>query len=80
MYLNNIVIYFKKKVNHVGYIFLVLQKLKQYTLYIKLFKYDFDTKESKFLKFIVDQFGIFIDFTKMSAIATWPVLESFQDI
>ena len=37
-YLDNIVIYFKKKKDHKGYIYLVFQKLGQYNFYIKLFR------------------------------------------
>ena len=79
-YLNNIVIYFEKEKDHTGHICLVFQKLGQYTLYVKLSKCVFDTKEIKFLGFIVDQFDVSMDFMKLDTIATWLVPESFRDI
>ena len=79
-YLNNIVVYFEKEKNHTGYVRLVLQKLRQYNLYVKLSKYVFDTEEIKFLRFIVSQFSISMDFAKLNTIVTWLVPESFQNI
>ena len=79
-YLDNIMVYFKRKEDYKGHICLVLQKLRQYNLYVKFSKCVYDAEEIKFLGFIVGQFGISMDLAKLNIIATWPVPESFQDI
>ena len=58
----------------------MLQKLRQYNLYVKLSKCVFDAKEIKFLRFIVGQFGMSMDPAKQNTISTWPMPESFRDI
>ena len=52
-YLDNIVIYSERESDHTGHLRFVLQNLRQYNLYVKLFKYVFDAEEIKFLRFIV---------------------------
>ena len=73
-------VYSKRKKDHTEHVRLVLQKLRQYNLYVKLFKCVFDAKEIKFFEFIVDQFGVSMDPVKLNTIATWPMPESFRDI
>ena len=50
-YLDDIVVYFERKKDYTGHVCLMLQNLRQYNLYIKLFKCVFDAKEIKFLGF-----------------------------
>ena len=79
-YLDDIVVYSEREEDHTGHVRLVLQKLRQYNLYVKLSKCVFDAKEIEFLGFIVGQFGVSMDPAKLDTIATWPVPESFRDI
>jgi hypothetical protein len=53
VYLNNILIYFKKDKNYKNYIRQILKRLRKYKLYIKLFKYEFCVKQVKYLSFII---------------------------
>jgi hypothetical protein len=53
VYLNNILIYSKKGKNHKDYIKQVLERLRKYKLYTKLFKCEFCVKQVKYLRFII---------------------------
>jgi hypothetical protein len=53
VYLDNILIYFKKGKNYKDYVRQVLKRLRKHNLYIKLFKYEFCVKQVKYLRFIV---------------------------
>ena len=59
---------------------LVLEKLRKYRLFVKLLKYVFSVSEIEFLGFIINHFRVKIDFSKLDAVATWPMHESFRDI
>ena len=47
-YLDNIVVYFKRKKDHMGHVRLVFQKLRQYNLYVKLLSAYLTSKRSNF--------------------------------
>ena len=79
-YLDNVLIFSKKEEDHVQHIQLVLEKLREFRLFVKLSKYVFSAEEIEFLGFIINRFGIQIDPSKLYAIATWPMPKSFQDI
>ena len=53
-YLNDIVIFFKQYKDHTKHVQIVLQKLQEFKLYIKLLKYVFNAAEINFLDFIVN--------------------------
>jgi hypothetical protein len=53
VYLDNILIYFKKGEDYKNYIRQVLERLHKHKLYTKLFKYEFCVKQVKYLRFIV---------------------------
>jgi hypothetical protein len=53
VYLNNILIYFKKGKDHKDYVRQVLERLRKHKLYAKLSKYEFCVKQVKYLRFIV---------------------------
>ena len=79
-YLDDILIFSKRKKNHVQHIQLVLEKLQEYRLFVKLLKCVFSAEEIQFLSFIINKFGIQMDFSKLDAIITWPMPKSFRDI
>ena len=58
----------------------VLDRLKEYSLYIKLSKCKFFTREVDFLGYRVGVDGVSMDPSRVSAIQEWPVLKSFRDI
>jgi hypothetical protein len=53
VYLDNILIYFKKGKDYKDYVRQVLEKLRKHKLYTKLSKYEFCVKQVKYLRFIV---------------------------
>ena len=76
-YLDDILIFSKKKEDHVQHIQLVLEKLREYCLFVKLSKCVFSAEEMEFLGFIINRFEIQMDPSKLDAIATWPMPKSF---
>ena len=54
MYLNNIIIYSKDKINYKKDIKKIFNYLKQFKLYTKLLKYIFKVDEIQFLSFVVN--------------------------
>ena len=76
-YLDDLVIYSKKHKNHTKHVHKVLEKLRQYGLYVKLSKYVFELSKIKFLGFIVNHLRIAINPVKLGSVATWPPLKSF---
>ena len=69
-YLDDILIFSKREENHVQHVQLVLKKLRELRLFVKLSKCVFSTEEIKFLGFIINRFGIQMDLLKLNAIAT----------
>ena len=70
IYLNNILIYFKTKKKHWRVVRFVLTKLRQFKLFVKLFKCIFIIQFVKFLSYIVNNNDIFMNFNKMKFIRT----------
>ena len=58
----------------------MLQKLREFNLFVKLSKYIFDAMEIKFVGFIVGQEGISMDPGCIKTIVEWPLLKLFRDI
>ena len=70
-YLDDIGIYSKNAEEHTEHVRLVLDRLRQYRLYVKLSKCEFSKKEIRFLGFIVGPEGIRMDPTKIATVADW---------
>ena len=79
-YLDDIVVYSLTIEAHTEHVRLVLQKLREYNLYVKISKCIFDAEEIDFLGFKVGQYGISMNPSKVDTIATWLVPESFREI
>ena len=73
VYLDNILIFSKKKDQHQEDIAMVLQQLREYWLYAKLSKCSFETMTVSFLGFIVDTEGVRMDPKQVQTIEDWPV-------
>ncbi len=67
-YLNDIMIYSNILKKHVNYIFKVLKCLNKRNLYFKLKKCEFHQKEIDFLKFVVKQYKVRMNFKKLRTI------------
>ena len=61
IYLDNILLYLKDKDQYEQYIYKVLKYLDKQGLYIKALKYTFNTKQVKFLGYIITPTSIVID-------------------
>jgi hypothetical protein len=68
VYLDDILIYSRKKEEHVGYIQKVFAKLRSYNLFIDPEKYFFYIEQGQFLENIITTKGIEISSTKVQAI------------
>ena len=79
-YLDDIVVFSKVEEEHTGHVRLVLQKLREYNLYVKLSKCTFDAEQIEFLGFVVGQAGISMEPSKVDTIATWPVPKTQREM
>ena len=68
VYLNNIIIYLNSKQKHKEYIKQVLKKLYKKDILIIIKKYEFYTKKTNFIEFIIKLRQISIDPKKIKAI------------
>jgi hypothetical protein len=69
VYLDNILIYFKKGEDYKNYIRQVLERLCKHKLYTKLFKCEFCVKQVKYLRFIVTAKKVKPDLAKVNTVA-----------
>jgi hypothetical protein len=79
-YLDDICIYSKTEEEHTEHVRLVLDRLRQFGLYVKLSKCEFSKKEIRFLGFIVGTNGIRMDPAKIGTVADWETPKSFRDV
>ena len=79
-YLDDIIVYLDTVKEHTQHVWLVLQKLHKFNLFVKLSKCIFNAIEIKFVRFIVDQEGISIDPGCIKIVVEWPFPKSFKDI
>jgi hypothetical protein len=69
VYLNNILIYFKKGKDYKDYVRQVLKRLRKHKLYAKLFKCEFCVKQVKYLRFIVTAKKVKPNLAKVNTVA-----------
>ena len=65
---------------HTQHIWLVLQKLHKFNLFVKLSKCIFNALEIEFVEFIVGQKSISMDPSHIKTVTEWPLSKSFKDI
>ena len=70
-------IYLDTVKEHMQHVQLVLQKLHEFNLFVKLSKCVFNTIEIKFVGFIVGQKGISMDLGCIKTVVEWPLPRSF---
>ena len=71
IYLNDILIFSKSRDEHVIYVKTILERLRQYRLFIKILKCKFIIEEVDFLKFISLD-GVSIEKSRVAVILKWP--------
>lgn len=79
-YIDDILIYSNSLEEHVYHVRLVLERLRQYGLYVKLSKCEFSVKMVEFLGFYVGVDGVSMDPRRVQAIQQWPAPKSYRDI
>ena len=80
VYLDDILIYFKTKEQHVQHVCKVLQALQNAELWVKSEKSLFHFKEVHFLGFIVTSEGLWINSEKIQSVVKWPVLKNVKEV
>src|SRR6266480_8165987 len=68
IYLNDILVFLKNKVQHTKHLQLIMNKFQKHKLYVKLIKYKFFITEMKFLRFIVSMNKISMNFSQINII------------
>ena len=71
VYLNDILIFFIKKIDHVDHVKQILKKLRKFKLYASLKKCEFFITKVNFLKFIIFTKSILMNSSKVDIIKTW---------
>ena len=80
VYIDDLIIYSKTYEDHLKHIDLVLARLKQFDLRVKLSKCNFAIPQVKLLGYIVSREGITTDPDKVKAIAELPVLRTVKQV
>jgi hypothetical protein len=71
VYLDDILIYSKTTKEYAHYLYLVMERLRQYALYANCKKCSFYTQSVKFLSFIVLNTGVSMDLERVATIKEW---------
>jgi transposase InsO family protein len=79
-YLDDIVIFSQNEKDHKEHVRTVLERLRTYKLYAKVSKCAFNTKEIKFLGFIISTDGVRMEPERIKTIMEWPVPRSVKEI
>ena len=80
IYLDDILIYFKTKEEHWRVVRQVLERLRKFKLFVNLAKCVFMTQFVEFLKFIISNYGVFMDSRRVKSIRTWPHFISLREL
>lgn len=80
MFLDDILIYSPDLSSHIQHITLVLDKLREHNLYMKLSKCSFAKKQLDYLGHIITDQGVATDPTKTEAMCRWPVPISVTEL
>jgi hypothetical protein len=80
VYLDDLLIYSNTRQEHKRHVRLVLQRLREAGLFLKLEKSVFNAEEVPFLGFIISPDGTRMDPSKVDAITSWPEPKSPHDI
>ncbi len=82
VYLNDILIYSKTRKKHKNHVKLVLNWLREADLQMNIQKCEFDVEETVFLKVIVSELNLRMNFSKVKVIVSWTTsinLKEFQN-
>jgi hypothetical protein len=80
VFINDILVYSRSEEEHEEHLHLVLQKLRDHRLYVKLSKCEFWLKQVAFLGHIISKRGIYVDPSKIQDMLSWNAPTSVGDI
>ena len=80
VYLNNIIVYSNNYKVYIYYMRIVLERLREYKLYINLKKYLFYITSINFLGFIISVNGVLIEKSRVDAIKEWLYPITFREV
>jgi hypothetical protein len=79
-YLDDVLVYLTSVEEHVRHICLVLEKLKEYSLLLKLEKCKFYKSQVEFLGYIIRTHGIKMDQAKVMVVLEWPTPSIVKEV
>ncbi len=71
VYLNDILIFFVKKIDHINHVKQIFEKLRKFKLYASLKKCEFFITKVNFLEFIIFTKSVLMNSSKINIIKTW---------
>jgi hypothetical protein len=80
VFFDDVLIYSRSEEEHEEHLHLVLQKLQEHRLYVKLSKCEFWMKQIAFLGHVISKGGIFVDPSKVYDVLSWNAPTSVSDI
>ena len=80
IYLNDILIFFVEKTDHIDHIKQILERLRKFKLYASLKKYEFFITKVNFLNFVVFTKSISMNSSRINIIKTWLRLKMYWEI
>lgn len=80
VYMDDILVYSNSREEHTHHVRAVLERLKEYSLFVKLSKCQFYTDEVDFLGYRVGVAGVSMDPSKVIAIRDWQRPKTFREI
>jgi hypothetical protein len=80
VYLDDILVFSKNEADHELHVREVFKRLREYGLYAKADKCEFDTRQVEFLGFVVSPEGISMDKAKVQAVQEWPRPQNIKDV
>jgi hypothetical protein len=80
VFIDDILVYLRSEEEHEEHLCLVLQKLRDHRMYVKLSKSEFWLREVAFLGHIISKGGISMYLSKMQDVLSWNVPTSVGDI
>ncbi|KAK3569615.1 hypothetical protein QTP86_002604 [Hemibagrus guttatus] len=80
VYIDDILIYSRSLANHRQHVAEVLQRLRDYRLFLKAEKCTFHQPSVQFLGCIIDRSGIRMDERKVTAVKDWPIPTSVKEL
>ena len=80
IYLDNILVFSSNWEEHTHHVRLVLTKLREYRLFAKSEKCEFDRTSVEFLGYIISPTGITMDERKVATITNWPLPTRLKEV